>query len=106
MEYIIVFAVIGAFLWWLTERLKRASRYDDLKPRLDVLDQRENTFKADVADWEQQKKREAEKWEKYVQDTKTELERISNEKTIGFPWLADAYADYFRLCDLKQAQYL
>jgi hypothetical protein len=35
-----------------------------------------------------------------------DIQRIAKEKTIGFPWLAQAYADYFHLQDSELADYL
>jgi hypothetical protein len=35
-----------------------------------------------------------------------ELEIIAKEKSTGFPWLAEAYADYFYLKNLEEAKYL
>jgi len=35
-----------------------------------------------------------------------EIKKIITEKTIGFPWLADAFAQYFELRDLEVAEFL
>ena len=37
---------------------------------------------------------------------KEEIEIIASEKSKGFPWLAEAYADYFYLKELEEAKYL
>jgi hypothetical protein len=34
------------------------------------------------------------------------IDLLTKQKSIGFPWLADAYATYFQLQDLKKADYL
>lgn len=34
------------------------------------------------------------------------LEVLAGQKSQGFPWLADAYGEYFYLCDLEIADYL
>jgi len=34
------------------------------------------------------------------------IQVLAQEKSDGFPWLADAYADYLHLQDLKRARYL
>lgn len=36
----------------------------------------------------------------------TEIRKLADEKTSGFPWLAEAYADYFYLKSIKEAKYL
>lgn len=56
--------------------------------------------------WELEKKRQNEMWEEHVQEIKEELNIIAAEKAIGFPWLANAFAEYFYLVDLKRADYL
>jgi hypothetical protein len=37
---------------------------------------------------------------------KSHLEELAKQKSQGFPWLAEAYAEYFYLVDLKMARYL
>ncbi len=45
--------------------------------------------------------------EKHLNEQAREaIELIANEKSQGFPWLAQAYADYFHLQNLKEADYL
>lgn len=44
--------------------------------------------------------------EKKIQEDREALEIIAKEKSQGFPWLAEAYSDYFYLQDLKSANYL
>lgn len=41
-----------------------------------------------------------------LNEAKEALIRLAQEKTIGFPWLAKAWADYLHLQDLKSANYL
>lgn len=52
--------------------------------------------------WFVEKVREKVKSEKW----KKEIEIIAREKSKGFPWLAEAYADYFYLKELEEAKYL
>jgi len=44
--------------------------------------------------------------QEHLQEDKEGLERLVAEKTEGFPWLADAYADYIKLVDMQRARYL
>lgn len=126
MEVISLIGIIaaGLFLWWLNSRLQKANQYDLLKHRLDGLDkyerdlqvkseqqqrtyvQAENALKQERARWEDQKRKESESLETHVRNVKSDLERIAKEKTIGFPWLAEAYAEYYHLGDMKLAKYL
>lgn len=41
-----------------------------------------------------------------IKEIEHNLNRIIDEKTIGFPWLADAIAQYYEMRDLKIAEYL
>lgn len=45
-------------------------------------------------------------WEEKVKSDKNNIEVLTKEKSKGFPWLADAYAEYFYLQLLKEADYL
>jgi uncharacterized membrane-anchored protein YhcB (DUF1043 family) len=97
MELVIVIGVIGAivFIGWLFNKLsdlkRSAKKYVELKPRLDNLD----TYKAEL------ESKEAE-----LRTREEAAGNLIKEKTEGFPWLAQAYADYLHLQDLKKANYL
>lgn len=41
-----------------------------------------------------------------IKEIEHNLNRIIDEKTIGFPWLSDAIAQYYEMRDLKIAEYL
>lgn len=96
----IVFLGIGVLLAvaaisWVGDNFRRASLYNQLKPRLDTVEKRENTLKY-----------EKETWTKKVEEEKSELEILAKEKSKGFPWLANAYADYHHIQALKEASWL
>jgi hypothetical protein len=69
--------------------------YINLKPRLDNLDLSEANFR-----------QAQENWKNKVQEDKQAIETLMKEKTLGFPWLAQAFADYYRLQDMKIASSL
>src|SRR6266540_1108230 len=50
--------------------------------------------------------REERRWEQRVEADKCAIQQLASEKTMGFPWLAEAYADYFLLKDLETADLL
>ncbi len=79
-----VIAVLLAAGYWVLENYRQAQLYTELKPRIENLEKREAQFK----------------------NEKEALEKIAKEKSLGFPWLAEGYADYFHLQDLKKASYL
>lgn len=66
----------------------KANKYVALKPRLDNLD----TYKAELD-------KEAEE----ISQHEDAIKKLVDEKTEGFPWLAEAYADYLHLQDMEEA---
>lgn len=91
MEWIL--AIVGLFtLFGIISRIRDAfsdaKLYRTLKPQLDALNS------------------EKEKFAKEKKDTYEHIEKITAQRSMGFPWLAEAYADYFALRDGKLADYL
>ncbi|MBI3996699.1 MAG: hypothetical protein HY352_03480 [Candidatus Omnitrophica bacterium] len=98
MEALLTLAALyGAFvaISWFLRVLDEAKQYRFLKPRLDQVDRLEIQLRTNQ-----------EAWNKQVADDKQALDAIAKEKSLGFPWLADAYAEYFHIGDLKAAQHL
>lgn len=80
---------------WFVSLWDKARKYDDMKRRYGNVAAQE----ADLA------RRRAELERK----TKSDIEAINvlaGEKSQGFPWLAQAYADYFHLQDMQRAGHL
>jgi hypothetical protein len=92
---IIVIIVAVYFISWIFNNWRRAKKYDELKPKLDNLDRKEIELKNKQMEWE-----------KKVQSDIEAIDTLAKEKSQGFPWLAEAYADYYHLQDLKNANYL
>ena len=92
---IIVIIVAVYFISWIFNNWRRAKKYDELKPRLDNLDRKEIELKNKQMEWE-----------KKVQSDIEAIDTLAKEKSQVFPWLAQAYADYYHLQDLKNANYL
>jgi len=81
---IIGIGIILSFLEWLSKIRSKAKKYDELKPRLDKLD----NYKSEL-------------------DEKNKaIEILIKEKSSGFPWLAKAFADLDYIKKLKEADYL
>jgi len=97
MELLIFVGIIGAlvFIGWLFNKLsnlrERAKKYVELKARVGSLD----TYKAQLESKQTELKAREEA-----------LGNLVKEKTEGFPWLAQAYADYLHLEDLMKARHL
>jgi len=107
---IIGIAVIWVIITWIIETISNSKKYLELKPRLDNLensikeheskvkkDREEHEFKVekDRKEWEKR----VEKWNEKTKKDKQEIHKIAKQKSMGFPWLAEAYADYFALKD-------
>src|SRR3990167_5256677 len=91
MEWIL--AIVGVFflfgiISWIRDVFADAKLYRKLKPEFDALNN------------------EKEKFAKEKKDTYEHIEKITRQRSMGFPWLAEAYADYFALRDGKLADYL
>lgn len=98
MEFwLIIIGIIVAisFINWVFNNWSKAKKYDELKPRFDNLKAEESVLRNKQKEWEQK-----------VQSDIEAINTLAEEKSQGFPWLAQAYADYFHLQDLKRANYL
>ena len=114
---------------------EKSIKYDELKPKFDSLIQIENelikeidTFRAsrdiEIKNWNSKvksDKREIEilhkqkseeidtkisNWNTKVQNDKHAIEILYKQKSMGFPWLANAYAEFFALEDKKIEEHL
>jgi len=97
MAILVVIGIVGgiALIGWLSSKLsdlrERARKYDALTTKLGSLD----AYKAQLESKQSQLKAREEA-----------IGNLVREKTQGFPWLAQAYADYLHLQDLERANYL
>lgn len=57
----------------------------------------------DIEEREKEAARKREHFETIKAESAVALERLSKEKSLGFPWLAAAYSEYHKLYDLKLA---
>jgi len=83
------------FVGWLANLLRKAAMYDGVARELAAARQRE----ADVRRAEQQ----VEEARSQVDADTMAVETLAEEKSEGFPWLAAAYADYFHLQAMREA---
>ena len=108
MELILILigiCVVLGVIAWICENVRKANlyeqvapkayRYEQLKGRLDELERAEAGLKENQ-----------EQWAKKVQENREAMETLAREKALGFPWLAQAYAEYFHLLDVEAANYL
>ena len=93
--YITGFFPLIGLISWIADNVRKAELYSKLKPRLDGLDASEAALK-----------RDQENWVKAAEADKRARETLAKEKSTGFPWLAQAYADYSHLKDLATARHL
>ena len=92
-DYIWILAIIGiAIVWgiisWIIETASNSKKYLELKPKLDNLE-------SSIIKHNEQVKKERE-----------EIDKMVKQKSMGFPWLAEAIADYYSLMDLQKENYL
>lgn len=92
IELLLIYGGIGfgiIAITWIAGKCRKASLYDTLKPRLDALD----TYSHNL----DQKKQKLDRQEEAIL-------LLAKQKATGFPWLADAYADFYHLEDLQAAE--
>lgn len=83
-------AIKAVYSWFSTLR-DNAGKYEELKPKLDILDQREHALNTRAS---------------YLDKREKDILALSKQKAVGFPWLAEAYAEYFYLEEMKLAHAL
>lgn len=121
-DYIWILAIISIFiLWgiisWVRETISNSRRYLELKPRLDNLEKSikerelklENSTREHEAKVEKDRKNwisKVELWNQKIGQDKEEVKKIAAQKSMGFPWLAEVFAEYFALRDSKFEKYL
>lgn len=104
-----ILAITGglAALGWLIKRLDEAKKYRERKPRIENLDF-EECKNAREAERLVQKANEDRRLNDLEQERLLQMfddvRTLASQKSVGFPWLAQAYADYFELVDLKIAE--
>jgi putative NIF3 family GTP cyclohydrolase 1 type 2 len=132
---IIGIAIIWGIISWIITTISNSKKYIELKPKLDnlertikehelkiikdatkieaeskkKLDEFSQKTKKDEESLQKQKETfqlEVKSWNEEMQKNKEEIQKIASQKSMGFPWLAEAYADYFALKDGKLETYL
>jgi hypothetical protein len=107
--FLLVLAGIVLVVWffvWLKIQVEAARQYKRLKPRLDNLDRDKQQWEGVVATEKRSMETARQVWQAKVAADKEAIRILTEQKAKGFPWLAEAYADYFKLKDLKEAEIL
>lgn len=110
-DYLWILIIVSIFvLWrivsWTIETLSNSKKYIELKPKLDDLENSVKEHESKIKKDREELALKAKLWNEKVQKDKEEIQKIANQKSMGFPWLANAYAEYFSLKDLKKEEYL
>ena len=125
---IISIFVIWGIISWIRETISNSQKYLELKPKLDNLEisikdhelkiqkdkselelkekQRLNEYSSAVKKNKEEWVLREKQWKEEIQQDLDDIEKIAKQKSMGFPWLADAYAEYFSLKDLQKEKYL
>jgi len=91
---VIIFSIIG-FASWVHKIYEDSEKYKKLKPRLDSLDYLERQHEANVKIQEERLGAE-----------KESIDLIVRQKSMAFPWLVEAFADFYSLVDEQKEKYL
>lgn len=103
---IIGIAVVWGIISWIIETISNSKKYLELKPKLDNLEISIKERESKVEKNKDELNRRIKKWDEKIVNDKQEINKIAKQKSMGFPWLAEAYADYFALKDDKIEKYL
>jgi len=103
---IIGIAIIWGIISWIIETIQNSKKYVELKPKLDNLERSISEHEAKVEQDRKEWKVKVERWNSKIEKDKAEIEKIAKQKSMGFPWLAEAYADYFALKERELSTYL
>ena len=103
MGYILIAVILGAFAWGLVIYpvyclVRDARRFRSLEPHLNSIEK-----------WTQEQRKASEETvalRHAVEEHRKATETIIMEKTIAFPWLAQAFADYHSILYDRLADYL
>jgi hypothetical protein len=110
-DYIWIPIIIGIFvIWgivsWIIKTISNSKKYLERKPELDNLENSIERHRIEVEMEREVLEIRVEKWNEKVKNDKQEIQKIAKQKSMGFPWLAEAYADYFALKDGEIEKYL
>ncbi len=103
---IIGIVVVWVIISWIIKTISNSEKYLELKPKLDNLENSIKEHESKVEKDNDELNRRIKKWDEKVVNDKQEINKIAKQKSMGFPWLAEAYADYFALKDGKIERYL
>lgn len=85
---IVSICILWSIVSWIIELFSNSKKYIDLKPKLDNLE-------SSIIKHNEQVKKERE-----------DIDKMIKQKSMGFPWLAEAIADYYSLADAQKESYL
>ena len=104
--FLIGIAAIWGIISWFLETLSNSRKYLELKPKLNNLENSIKEHQSNVEKHRVEWEKKVAKWNAKVERDKQEIHKIARQKSMGFPWLAEAYADYFTLKDGEIVKYL
>lgn len=110
-DYLLILIIVGiAVAWgiisWVITTISNSKKYLELKPKLDNLENSIKEYESKVKKDTDELNRRIKNWDEKVINDKQEILKIAKQKSMGFPWLAEAYADYFVLKDGEIEKYL
>ncbi len=86
--------------------IHKISEYDNLDSRLNDLLSEVNNKLAELKKLQIEIDKNNSETKEQIKKEKNDIQKIISEKTIGFPWLADAISQYYESRDLKIAEFM
>lgn len=94
------------FISWASNIIEDSKRYRKLKLQLDNLESAKEEHRLKVENDKRDWVLRAKEWNLKIKRDKEEIEKIAKQKSMGFPWLAEAFAEYFSLKDGRFEKFL
>ena len=94
------------FISWVRELFSNSKKYLYSKSKLDNLENFIKTHELKVDEDRKNWISKAELWNQKIERDKEEIRKIAAQKSMGFPWLAEAFSEYFALRDEEFEKYL
>jgi len=87
------------FINWVKDLHDNSKKYLELKPKLDNLED-------SIASHEKQVEKDKKDIDEQAKKERIDINKIEKQKSMGFPWLAEVFADYHSLIDAQKEDYL
>lgn len=102
---VVVYTFYGVILWIITV-FDNSKKYLENKEKLDNLENLQIKFNEEIRIGRENLANERADAVQQIANEMACIEKLIKQKSMGFPWLAQAFADYYALVDEQRQNYL